>query len=103
VIIRYVRSAVERMFKSGYGYKRVGVWAKELEPEDCVQESLFVDPQDSKKPLLMRLVDQMNEIKGAGAIRMASVGVNQDWLTRFSMQSPHWTTRLKDIPVAITG
>jgi len=46
-------------------------------------------------------MDRMNDTQGAGTIRVVSVGIHQDWLTRFAMQSPHWTTRRKDLPVAI--
>ncbi len=49
---------------------------------------------------LILAIDQLNEVKGAGTIRMASVGINQRWLTRFGRQSPHYTTRLRDLPIA---
>jgi DNA polymerase V len=101
LLIKHVTAAVEDMYKNGFGYKRIGVWANELEPEDSVQTDLFARPEDSRMPLLMRLMDRMNDTQGAGTIRVVSVGIHQDWLTRFAMQSPHWTTRRKDLPVAI--
>jgi DNA polymerase V len=98
-LIRYVVAVVEGLYKPGYRYKRIGLNADKLEPEDSVQGHLFV-AQDNRRPVLMRVIDQLNEVKGAGTIRMASVGINQRWLTKFEKQSPHYTTRFRDLPIA---
>jgi len=103
VLIGCVRAAVEKLYKNGYRYKRIGINATKLEPEDTVQGNLFFKPEDGRKPVLMRVIDQLNELKGAGTIRMASVGINQRWLTRFERKSPAYTTRISDIPVARVG
>jgi DNA polymerase V len=100
ILIKYVRAAVENLYKKGYRYKRIGINATKLEPEDTVQGNLFFKPEDGRKPVLMKVIDQLNEIKGAGTIRMASVGINQRWLTRFERKSPAYTTRLADVPIA---
>jgi DNA polymerase V len=102
-LMRAVEGAVTRLYKPGYGYKRIGVWATKLEPEDCVQGHLWVRPEREKKPRLLALMDRINEERGRGTLRMASVGVNQRWLTRFEKQSPHYTTRWSDVPVARAG
>ena len=99
-LIRYVVAVVESLYRKGYRYKRIGLNADKLEPEDAVQGHLFIHPEDLRRPVLMRAIDQLNEVKGAGTIRMASVGINQRWLTRFGRQSPHYTTRLRDLPIA---
>ena len=98
-LIRYVVAVVEGLYKPGYRYKRIGLNAGKLEPEDSVQGHLFV-AQDDRRPVLMKVIDQLNEVKGAGTIRMAAVGINQRWLTKFEKQSPHYTTRLRDLPIA---
>ena len=98
-LIRYVVAVVEGLYKPGYRYKRIGLNADKLEPEDSVQGHLFV-AQDARRPVLMKVIDQLNEVKGAGTIRMAAVGINQRWLTKFEKQSPHYTTRLRDLPIA---
>jgi len=99
-LIRYVVAVVEGLYKKGYRYKRIGLNADKMEPEDCVQGHLFLRPEDTRRPVLMRVIDQLNEVKGAGTIRMAAVGINQRWLTKFEKQSPHYTTRLRDLPIA---
>jgi DNA polymerase V len=102
-LIKYVVSAVEKLYKKGYRYKRIGINATRLVPEDSVQGNLFFKPEDPRRPVLMRVVDQLNALKGDGTIRMATVGLNQRWLTRFEKRSPHYTTNLKDVPIARAG
>ncbi len=103
LIIKKVVNAVEMLYKKGYKYKRIGLNALKLEPEDCVQEHLFVKAEDTKRRNLMRVVDQLNEVNGAGTIRTASVVIDARWMTRFSKQSPHYTTKNSDIPIARVG
>ena len=102
-LIRAVEGAVERLYKPGYGYKRIGVWATKLEAEDCVQAHLWVRPDQEKRPKLLKLMDQINDEKGRGTVRMASVGIHQRWLTKFEKQSPHYTTKWTNVPVAQCG
>ena len=96
-LIRAVEGAVERLFRPDYGYKRIGVWATKVESEDCVQGNIWIRPDLVKKPRLLRLMDQINDERGRGTLRMASVGINQRWLTKFEKQSPHYTTRWSDV------
>ena len=103
LIIKKVVNAVEMLYKKGYRYKRIGLNATKLELENCVQEHLFVKPEDTKRQNLLRVVDQLNEVSGAGTIRTASVVIDARWMTRFSKQSPHYTTKVKDIPIARVG
>ena len=99
-LTRVITAAVEKLFKPGYRYKRVGVLAVKHEPEEGVQSHLFVNPEDPRKPLLMRVIDQLNEEKGAGTIRLAATGPTGASRTLFQYQSPHYTTRLSDLPIA---
>ena len=103
IIIKKVVNAVEMLYKPGYKYKRIGLRAVKLEAEDCVQNHLFINPDDTKRRNLLRVVDQLNEVSGAGTVRIASVVLDARWLTRFSRQSPHSTTRAKDLPIARVG
>ena len=103
LVISEVVKAVKMLYKPGYRYKRIGVRARKLEPENCVQNNLFVKPEDTKRSDLLRVVDQFNEVKGAGTIRMASVVLDARWMTRFSKQSPHYTTRARELPIARVG
>ena len=52
--------AVEKLYKPGFGYKRIGVWATKVKPEDCVQGHIWVSPDLEKKPKLLKIMDQIN-------------------------------------------
>jgi DNA polymerase V len=99
-IVKYVQAGVERLFRKGYIYKRVGVLFKELVPIDQVQGNLFAARPNDRLPALMRLVDQVNHLSGSGTLKYASEGVDKKWAARAERQSPHYTTRWSDIPVA---
>lgn len=99
-LTRYICAAVESMYKPGYRYKRVGINATTTEPAGMVQGHLFVDYEDPRRPVLMRTIDQLNEEKGAGTLRLAATGPTGASRTLFQYQSPHYTTRLSDLPVA---
>ncbi len=99
-LIRAVEGPVSRLYKPGFGYKRIGVWAKKLEGEDCVQGHLWVNPDREKKPKLLKCMDQINRDFGPGTLRMASVVRNPRWPTRFDHQSPAYTTDPMGIPRA---
>lgn len=103
VIIKKVVNAVEVLYKTGYKYKRIGLNARKLEPEDQVQAHLFTNPEDTKKRELIRVIDQLNEVTGVATVRLASVVIDARWMTRFSRQSPHYTTKKKDLPIARVG
>jgi len=102
-LTKYVCAAVEDMYKPGYRYKRVGINAITSEPADMVQGNFFVNYEDPRRPILMRTIDQLNEERGAGTIRMAATGPTGADRVLFQHQSPHYTTRISDLPIARVG
>lgn len=98
-----VKEVLRLIYKKGYRYKRVGIRCMKLEAENCVQENLFEKGEDAKKRGLLRIIDQLNAVTGAATVRLASVVLDARWMTRFSRQSPHYTTKDRDLPVARVG
>ena len=43
------------------------------------------------------------DLRGAGTIRLAATGPTGASRTMFQYQSPHYTTRLSDLPIARVG
>lgn len=99
-LVKYAQAGVEKLYRKNYRYKRIGILFQQLVPRDQIQENLFVAPVDGRLPLLMRVIDQLNEVQGSGTIRFASEGVDQKWQARAERRSPRYTTRWADIPVA---
>lgn len=100
-LIGYVRGAVRHLFKPGYRYKKLGVLCQELVPADEVQGSLFARPADPRRTELLKVVDQMNRVRGDGTLRFASEGFTHGWSTKFGKRSPRYTTRWAELPVVI--
>jgi len=100
VIAKLAQACVKEMYKNGHRYKRVGVHALTLEPANCVQGDIFVDYEDPKKVTLMRVMDQLNQERGTGTVRIAATGPTGVSRTLFQNQSPHYTSRWSDLPIA---
>jgi DNA polymerase V len=99
-LVKYAQAGVEKLYRKNYRYKRVGILFQELVPRDQIQENLFIKPVSDRLPTLMKVIDQLNEVNGSGTIRYASEGVDQKWKSRSERQSPKYTTRWADIPIA---
>lgn len=96
-LIKNATEGLDRIFKHGLKYKRVGVSLMGLFPDNCVQGNLFVET----KPLnnqLMKTIDALNLKYEQGAVRIASSGYNkQHWESKAALRSPRYTTRLNEI------
>jgi DNA polymerase V len=90
--------ATEKLFKSGYGYKKAGVIATKIIPEREVMRSLFEDPQAiEREQKITSALDSINATFGAGTIKLAVQGSGKI-KSSSDNQSPHYTTRWSDIP-----
>ena len=103
ILAKLACQAVERLYKKGYRYKRVGVLFSKLVPVDQVQQNLFWSEPVAAQKALMRVVDQINGTMGAGTLRLAAAGLAQGWKTKFEHKSPCYTTRWLDMPVVRAG
>ena len=118
-LAKLATQAVDRLYKKGYRYKRVGVLFQgdrflhrsrlvgvlfqELVPADGVQQHLFWSPDAAGEKALMTVVDQINGRMGAGTVRFAQEGFSHHWGTRFEYKSPCYTTRWNELPIARAG
>jgi len=46
----------------------------------------------------MDILDSVNQRNGRGTLFFAGQGIEKKWQMKREMLSPHWTTRLKDVP-----
>ena len=94
---------LDRIYRKGFSYKKVGVMALEIGPENETQMSFdSISPAEvERRRRLMAAVDSINKAHGKGTVRVAAVGaMNPSWSMRQSRCSPHYTTRWTDLPVA---
>jgi DNA polymerase V len=96
-LIKHACDGLERIFKQGLKYKRVGVSLIGLFPDNSIQGNLFV-PTNPKLIQLQKTVDLLNMKYEQGTVRLASSGYNrQHWESKAALRSPRYTTRLNEI------
>lgn len=104
VLLLHALAALQPLVKPGRVYKKAGVVLNGLEPIGRQQLNLFTTAQDSaRRERLMRELDRLNELYGAGAIRFAAAlpppGVaTPPWAGRCRYRTPAYTTRWEDLP-----
>ena len=96
-LMKHAIQGLDRIFKQGLKYKRVGVSLIGLFPDNCVQQNLFVN-LNPKHTDVQKVIDKLNMKYEQGTVRSASCGYNkQHWESKLEMRSPRYTTRLNEI------
>jgi DNA polymerase V len=97
-LLRHALEALERVFKPGYDYRRVGIILQGLVPSDQLTGRLFSTETMEKFRRLMPVMDRLNRKYGRDTVRFGAASPNGRWKTKAERSSPHYTTRLSDIP-----
>jgi DNA polymerase V len=99
--VKASRRLLGPIYRSGYGYKKAGVCLYDIRPSRPHQESLFGQGRREDEDL-MEAVDHVNREHGKGAIGLAAAGLKgeRDWTMKRQKQSPRYTTRWDELPVA---
>lgn len=95
-LAKFARDALSQIYKSGYRYKKAGVIALDIIPENLVQQTLFFN-RDERHIKLMEAVDLINSQFGQQTIRIASQHPKGILKMRREKLSPRYTTNLDDI------
>jgi DNA polymerase V len=96
-LIKNATNGLQRIFKPGLKYKRVGVSLIGLFPDNCVQQNLFVNT-NPKHIAVQKVIDKLNMKYEQGTVRSASCGYNkQHWESKASARTQRYTTRLNEL------
>lgn len=100
LVLSVVTQLLRGMLKPGIGYKKAGVVLMDLSRPEERQADLFT-PAVSGNAKLMAALDGINRKFGRGAAGLGATGWEQrpSWGMRQSLLSPHYTTRLRDLPL----
>ena len=100
-LIKACCQGLEKIYRPGFGYKKVGVMALDLRPASHQQYSLFVEDilVASKKENLVKVVDSLNEKYGVGTLYMAACRAQLAWNDRKDRKSPAYTTSWQELPI----
>ena len=96
-ITKVAISALKKIYKSGFIYKKAGVIVSEIVPDYSRQLSLFDNRDVNKQKKLMDVMDKLNTQMGRDKVRLAVQGFDRKWRLKQERLSPCYTTRLADI------
>lgn len=95
-LVPLATAALQRIFRAGYGYKKVGVIFSELLPKNGAQRDLFDVVDREKHARLMEAVDAANHLYGRNKVMVASQGLEPLKMNRNHL-SRNYTTDWDDI------
>ncbi|EOW6411117.1 MULTISPECIES: Y-family DNA polymerase [Cronobacter] len=100
-VITAAVKALDRIWIEGHRYAKAGIMLNEFSPTGVSQLNLFDDyhPRPGSEQL-MKTLDSINN-SGLGQVFFAGRGIAPEWQMKREMLSPAYTTRWKDIPVAV--
>lgn len=91
---------LEKIYRKGYRYKKVGVMLSGIIPESEAQLDLFYPfGKMEKNHSLMRTLDRINRSMGRESLSFAAEGISKKWQMRRAYLSKRYTTRWDEIPV----
>ena len=90
--------ALMKVFRPGLEYRKAGVILNGLTPAGEITGRLFDNETMEKFRRVMPVIDQLNAKYGRGTLRFVTAHPNGRWKTKAARSSPHYTTRLLDIP-----
>lgn len=95
-LIHYAKLSLQKIFREGLEYKKVGVVFGGLVPENSYQRDLFTKTP-KKHGELMALLDKTNRRYGKKILKFAAEGIAQEWQMRAEQKSRCFTTRWEDL------
>jgi len=97
-LLSYAAAGVEQIYREGFDYQKAGIMLSGLVPCNLDQFAMF-DPEDRQKLKTVTVVmDEINKKMGRNTLFYAAAGVKKPWDMRREFESPHYTTRWKDLP-----
>lgn len=96
-LMAWALKGLERIYRSGYRYKKAGVMLNRLTPADGLSMRLFGDEGFEKSRRLMRAVDEINLRFGRDTVRFGAARPGGRWETKFLRRSRRYTTCLDEV------
>ena len=98
-LIKHAKLLLKDLYKEGFNYNKAGIMLNNFFDETTYQLDLFKKKdRNSKDFKMMALLDQVNK-SSLGQISFLAQGIKREWSMKRQLQSPRYTTSLKDILV----
>lgn len=92
-IARYAKQCLQRIYKPGYRYKKVGIILLDLVSNSYEQASLLTDSaSQTKNSHIMKVVDSINKKMGKNSLFLASQGIKREWQMKSAKRSWNFTS-----------
>jgi DNA polymerase V len=96
-LLHYAMYALDKIYRSGYNFKKVGINLMDLVPMEQVQLGMFDQRNREKDGKLSGMLDRINRRFGKDIVRFARQGYERKWRLRQEQLSPFYTTRLAEV------
>lgn len=99
-LLPYAKQALQKIFRMGYYYQKVGVLLMDFVQTNTMMVSLFDPPNRINQIKATEIMDQINKKYGREAIYFAVAGMKERrrWQMKRQLLSQHFTTNWKDLP-----
>lgn len=97
LLVKAAFKALEKIFKQGLLYKKVGVIVDGIVPENQLQGNLFYEKDMERHNIISAVSDSINRRYGRDTLKLAAQGKGKEWKLRQEKLSKNYTTRLEDI------
>ncbi len=94
------KTAINRIFKAGIHYQKIGVMLFDLQDKTHQQNDFFnpINASDTAQTeKLMRVFETVNQRFGRHTLTLAAQGKSQPWSMKRALKSPNYTTNWKDL------
>lgn len=97
-LLHYGTWALERIWRNGFNFKKVGVILMQLVPCDQMQLGVFDTVDRPKGDRVMKALDDINRsFGGKEMVKFAIQGYGRKWKLRQEKLSPCYTTRINQV------
>lgn len=100
-LIKAASLGLAKIYRNGLSYKKAGVIALNLTPEDYGPNFLFTEMENETSPTrkaLLKSIDELNERFGRGTLKFASEGIHHHWRPKAIWKTQSFTTNWKQLP-----
>lgn len=98
ILVKAAEAGARQIWRDGYRYCKAGVVTVDLVKMGQEQRALFGQFDQERGGRLMAAMDAANARFGRGTVTLAAAGTKKPWETKFKNRSPHYTTRMADLP-----
>lgn len=100
-LVRATSQCLEQIFQPGYRYAKAEVMLSDIQPNNCVQQSLFENGDNKKSMAIMKTMDELNKKMGSGTVHLAAEGIVKPWNMKRDRITKAFTTRWSDLPSVV--